>query len=104
MLQLSTELFIFATLFVNNRQRHRGERLSFNPPVNLENSKCMGAKSESCFPCSSIYPAYSVMESAHIYTCRCEPISFLHTQVFQNLQAIEWQVGSHSLCVSEKVQ
>lgn len=35
MLQFSIEFFIFAMLFVNSRQCHRGERLSYDPPVNL---------------------------------------------------------------------
>ena len=86
MIQLSGKMRIFVPLFVNNRRRHRGELLSFDPSENLENSKYKGEKSESCFSCSSIYTAYSVMESAHIYTCRCELISFLLIRVFQDLQ------------------
>ena len=35
--QLSKKMLIFAISFSNGRQ-HRGERLSFDPPVNLENS------------------------------------------------------------------
>ena len=96
MLQLSKILLNFVPWFSND-PRHRGERLSFDPPVNLENSMCTGDKSESCFSCSSIYTAHSCVELAHVNTCRCELISFLHTRVFQNLQAKEWQVGSHSL-------
>ena len=44
MLQVSEKLLIFASLFVNNIRRHRGERLSFDPSENLENSS-MRAKS-----------------------------------------------------------
>ena len=62
------------------------KRLSFDPSENLENSKYKGEKSESCFSCSSIYTARSVKEPAHIYTCRCELISFLLIRVFQDLQ------------------
>ena len=97
MIQLSKKLPTFVPSVVKD-WRHRGERLSFDPPVNLQNSSDKG-KVESCSSCSSIYTAHSAMESAHIYTCRCELISFLLSQVLQNLQAKEWQVGSHSLCV-----
>ena len=44
MLQLSKLLPIFVPSFVNNLRRHRGELLSFDPSVNLENSS-MRAKS-----------------------------------------------------------
>ena len=76
MLQLSKIMLIFVPSF-GNRRRHRGERLSFDPSENLENSKYKGEKSESCFSCSSIYTTYSVMESVRIYTCRCELIFIL---------------------------
>ena len=81
--------------------RHRGEQLSFDPSENLENSMYKGEKSESCSSCSSIYTACSVMESAHIYTCRCELISFLLIQVFQNLQT-ENVEKAHTLCPCQK--
>ena len=61
----------------SNDPRHRGERLSFDPPVNLENSMCTGDKSESCFSCSSIYTAHSCVELVHVNTCRCELIFIL---------------------------
>ena len=109
MLQLSEKLLIFAPSF-GNRRRHRGERLSFDPPENLQNSKYKGEKFESrckpnaewsllqlcrgdaqliksCFSCSSIYTAHFLVESAYIYTCRCELISFLLIRVLQNLLA-----------------
>ena len=76
MLQLSENMPIFVPS-VEKDWRHRGELLSFDPLENLQNSTCTGEKSESCFYCSSIYTAYSVMESAHIYTCRCELIFIL---------------------------
>ena len=82
MLQLSEIMPIFAPS-VEKDWRHRGERLSFDPSENLENSKYAGEKYESCFSCSSIYTACSVMESVHVNTCRCELISFLRTQVLQ---------------------
>jgi hypothetical protein len=97
MLQVSEKLLIFASSFVNNIRRHRGERLSFDPPENLQNSKYKGEKSESCFSCSSIYTAYSFVEPAHIYTCRCELISFLLIQVLQNLLAKDVK-KAHTLC------
>jgi len=76
MIQLSEKMPIFVPWF-RKRPRHRGERLSFDPPENLQNSKYKGEKSESCFSCSSIYTAHSLVESAHIYTCRCELIFIL---------------------------
>ena len=97
MLQLSRKMRIFVPLFYKER-RHRGELLSFDPPENLQNSKYKGEKSESCFSCSSIYTAHSVMESAHIYICRCELISFLLIQVLQNLLAKDVK-KAHTLCV-----
>ncbi len=71
--QVSRKIPIFVAWF-RKRLRHRGELLSFDPSENLENSTCTGERSESCSSCSSIYTAPSVMESAHIYTCRCELI------------------------------
>ena len=82
MLQLSVKMPIFVPS-VETDWRHRGELLSFDPSENLENSKYKGEKFESCFSCSSIYTAFSYMELAHIYTCRCELISFLDSRVFQ---------------------
>ena len=76
MLQLSEKMPIFVPS-VEKDWRHRGELLSFDPLENLQNSTCTGEKSESCFSCSNIYTAYSVMESVHIYTCRCELIFIL---------------------------
>ena len=101
MLQLSKLISIFVLLLVNNGRQHRGERLSFDPSENLENSKYKGEKSESCFSCSSIYTACSTMELAHIYTCRCELISFLLIRVFQNLQTKDVE-EAHTLCAYVK--
>ena len=98
MLLLSKKLLIFVPSFVNNIRRHRGERLSFDPPENLQNSKYKGEKSESCFSCSSIYTACSAVESAHIYFCRCELISFLLIRVFQDLQTKDVK-KAHTLCL-----
>ena len=101
MIQLSKKMLTFVPS-VETDWRHRGELLSFDPSENLENSTYAGEKSESCFSCSSIYTAHSLYwELAHIYTCRCELISFLRIRVFQNLQTKECREGSHSLCVSE---
>jgi len=83
MLQLSKLFLTYAPLLRENSSVHRGERLSFDPSENLGNSKYKGEKSESCFSCSSIYTACSAVESAHIYTCRCELISFLLIRVLQ---------------------
>ena len=67
------KMTIFAMWF-EKEPRHRGERLSFDPPVNLQNSSNKGKSLKGCFSCSNIYTAYSLVESAHIYTCRCEQI------------------------------
>ena len=81
MIQLSRKLLIFA-LSVEKDWQHRGERLSFDPSENLQNSKYAGEKYESCFSCSSIYTAHSAMELAYLYTCRCELIFILtHTGI-----------------------
>ena len=98
MMQLSKKMLIFALSFVNSIRRHRGERISFDPSENLENSKYAGEKSESCFSCSSIYTACSHVESAHVNTCRCELISFLRIRVFQDLQTKDVK-KAHTLCV-----
>ena len=74
MLQLSKLMLIFVPSFVNSIRLHRGERLSFDPSENLQNSNYKGEKSESCFSCSSIYTARPYKGLAHIYTCRCELI------------------------------
>ena len=80
-IQLSKKMLIFAISFSNGRQ-HRGERLSFDPSENLQNSKYAGEKSESCSSCSSIYTAFSFLESAYVNTCRCELIFILtHTGI-----------------------
>ena len=76
MIQLSKKLLTFVSS-VETDWQHRGERLSFDPLENLENSTYTGEKSESCFSCSSIYQAYSAMEFAHVNTCRCELIFIL---------------------------
>ena len=96
MLQLSNKMLIFVPWF-RKRLRHRGERLSFDPPENLQNSKYKGDKSESCFSCSSIYTALSFVELARIYPCRCELISFLLIRVLQNLLAKDVK-KAHTLC------
>jgi hypothetical protein len=76
MLQLSNKMLIFVPWF-RKRLRHRGEQLSFVPPVNLQNSSDKGKSLKGCFSCSSIYTALSNMETVHIYTCRCELIFIL---------------------------
>ena len=98
MIQLSKKMLTFVPS-VETDWRHRGERLSFDPLENLENSTYTGEKSESCFSCSCIYTAYSAMESAHINICRCELISFLRIRVFQNLLAKECK-KAHTLCAN----
>ena len=97
MSQVSEIIHIFVSWF-RKIPLHRGERLSFDPPENLENFMCTGDKSESCFSCSSIYAAYSVIESVHVYTCRCELISF-YVHRYSRTFRLRMQEGSHSLYV-----
>ena len=94
----SEKLHIFVS-WLCKMPRHRGELLNFEPPENLQNSMYKGEKSEGCSSCSSIYSACSAMESAHIYTCRCELISFLFVQVLQNLLAKDGK-KAHTLCAN----
>ena len=102
MLHIPSKLLIFAPS-LRKEWQHRGERLSFDPSENLENSKYKGEKFESCFSCSSIVRARSAMEPVQLYTYRCEPFSFLLIRVFQDLQTKECQEGSHSLGVYMKL-
>lgn len=97
MLQLSEIMPIFAPS-VEKDWRHRGELLSFDPSENLENSSDKGKSLKGCFSCSSIYTACSILGPAHIYTCRCELISFLHIRVLQNLQTKDVE-EAHTLCI-----
>jgi hypothetical protein len=97
MLQLSKLISIFA-MWIHQNPRHRGELLSFDPSENLENSSDKGKSLKGCFSCSSIYTACSILGPAHIYTCRCELISFLLSRVFQNLQTKDVK-KAHTLCV-----
>lgn len=100
MLQLSEIILNYDASIGNIIRQHRGELLSFDPSENLENSEYKGEKSESCFSCSSIYAALSAMESARIYTCRYELISFLLIRVFQDLQTKDVEKARTSLYVS----
>ena len=96
--QNSENLSIFVPWF-SKKPRHRGELLSFDPSENLQNSKYAGEKFESCSSCSSIYTACSVMESAHVYTCRCE--LFFHSYAYRYCRTFRLRMseGSHSLCL-----
>ena len=76
MIQLSEKMPIFVPWFRKN-PRNRGEQLSFDPLENLENSSVRVKSLKGCSSCSSIYTALSLVESAHIYTCRCELIFIL---------------------------
>jgi hypothetical protein len=58
MIRLSWNMLNFVPS-VKKDWQHRGELLSFDPSENLQNSTCMGEKSESCFSCSCIYAAHS---------------------------------------------
>lgn len=100
MMQLSEIMLNFVASFVNNIRQHRGELLSFYPSENLENSSGMGKSLKGCSSCSCIYSAHPLVESAHIYPCRCELISFFMLRVFQNLLTKNVKKAHTSLCVS----
>ena len=95
MLQLSEKLLIFA-LSVEKDWQHRGELLSFDPSENLENSSDKGKSLKAASPAVA-YILISLLESVHIYTCRCELISFLLSRVFQNLQTKDVE-KAHTHC------
>jgi len=102
MLQLSRLFPIFVTSFEKNRQKHREERISFDPSENLENSKYKGEKSESCFSCSCIYTAHPFMGLAHIYTCRCELIFHSYLYGYSRTFRLRMSKGLTLLCLSHK--
>ncbi len=79
MIRLSWNMLNFVPS-VKKDWQHRGELLSFDPSENLQNSTCMGEKSESCFSCSCIY-------AAHSFKNKEKPLSFWFLFVFlpQNL-------------------
>ena len=77
MLQLSKKCLIFAPSSAKSIRLHQGERLSFDPLENLENS-CVRARSlKAASPAVAYILLSPCMESAHIYTCRCELIFIL---------------------------
>ncbi len=98
--QFSKIFPIFAAPVVKN-WRHRGELLCFNPSENLENSCSMGKGLRGCSSCSSIYTVYSFVESAYIYTCRCELIFILYATGIPEPSDKECQEGSHSFNLLE---
>ena len=77
MLQLSKFISIFVRWFSKD-PRHRGERLSFDPSENLENSSSMGKGLKAASPAVAYILLTPIVESAHIYTCRCELIFILY--------------------------
>ncbi len=81
MLQLSKIIPIFVAWFSND-PRHRGERLSFDPSENLENSSMRAKSLKAASPAVAFILLTPSMESAHINTCRCELIFILtHTGI-----------------------
>ena len=100
MIQLSKKMLTFVPS-VETDWRHRGELLSFDPSENLQNSSDKGKSLKAASSAVAYILLAPSMESARIYTCRCELISFLLSRVLQNLQTKECQEGSHSMCVSE---
>ena len=85
MLQHSDKMPIFESWFRKN-PRHRGERLSFDPPENLQNSMYKGEKLEG----RSSYSLYILpCRKGHgpIYSIGVGQLSFLLIRVLQNLLA-----------------
>ena len=81
MLQLSKLFPIFVPWFSND-PRHRGERLSFDPSENLENSSMRAKSLKAASPAVAFILLTPSMESAHVNTCRCELIFILtHTGI-----------------------
>ena len=81
MLQLSKKLLNFVPWFSND-PRHRGERLSFDPSENLENSSMRARSLKAASPAVAFILLTPSMESAHVNTCRCELIFILtHTGI-----------------------
>ena len=81
MLQLSKKLLNFVPWFSND-PRHRGERLSFDPSENLENSSMRAKSLKAASPAVAFILLTPSMESVHINTCRCELIFILtHTGI-----------------------
>ena len=97
MLQLSEKKVIFAPS-VEKNWRHRGELLSFDPLENLQNSSVRVRSLKAASPAVAFMPLSPPLESANVNICRCELISFLRTQVLQNLLAKECK-KAHTLCV-----
>ena len=97
MLQLSEKLLIFVASLRENSDVHRGERLSFDPLENLQNSSVRVRSLKAASPAVAFILLLLSVESVHVNTCRCGLISFLRTQVLQNLLAKECK-KAHTLC------
>ena len=82
-----------------NERRHRGELLSFDPSENLENSSTRAKSLKAVPPAVAYILLTPSLESAHIYTCRCELIFILTCAGIPEPSDKECQEGSHSLGV-----
>ena len=81
MLQLSVIISIFVAWF-SNGSRHRGERLSFDPSVNLENSSMRAKSLKAASPAVAFILLTLLYGVAYVNTCRCELIFILtHTGI-----------------------
>jgi hypothetical protein len=76
MLQLSEIISIFVAWF-SNGSRHRGERLSFDPPENLQIRSEWVKSLIAASPAVAFILLTSFVELAHVNTCRCELIFIL---------------------------
>ena len=96
MLQLSKIIPIFVPSFSIGRQ-HRGELLSFDPSENLENSSTRVRSLKAASPAAAYTLLSPLMESAHVYNCRCELIFILTCAGLPEPSDKECREGSHSL-------
>jgi len=94
---------IFVPLVCKDR-RHRGELFSFDPSEKLQIFSDKGKSLKVVPPAVAYILLTPSMEAAHIYTCRCELISFLLSRVLQNLQTKDVE-KAHTLCayVEQKI-
>ena len=76
MLQLSEIISIFVAWF-SYGSRHRGERLSFDPPENLQIRSEWVKSLKAASPAVAFILLTPNMESAYVNTCRCELIFIL---------------------------
>lgn len=95
--QLSKIIPILATSFFHGR-RHQGERISFDPSENLENSTYKGDKFEMRSSYSVYLPTMPSSGVVSQYPIGVSRFSFLLIRVFQNLLTKDVK-KAHTPCV-----